>query len=203
MDLHTCCCDGDVNELDRLLGNEHYRRQINDIGCDGYTLLCWASSMGYLEIVQVLINHGADVNKKDRYGSPPLNDASICGHLDIVKELIKNGASINGRDTNGETPLHVASTRGYSEIVLELFRSAERYDLSIESLVNDRGYKGWTPLHLASMYDKVEVIQILLEYADISIKNDDGKTASEVAKTDEVRALIDQPISEIKEPEFL
>jgi serine/threonine-protein phosphatase 6 regulatory ankyrin repeat subunit B len=199
MDLHTCC-NGNVDELNRLLENEQYLRHIDDIDCDGRTPLVQASIDGYVEIVQILISHGADVNKTSRYGGAPLHYACDGGHLDTVKELIKNGARINGKNGNGETSLHIASADGHSDIVLELFRSAERSNLSIASLVNDRGFDGWTPLHLASKYGHVDVIQLLLVYADISIKNDKRKTASDIAKTDEIRALITQPLPEIKDP---
>jgi hypothetical protein len=40
------------------------------------------------------------------------------------------------------------------------------------------------------MYGNVDVIRILMEYSDTLIENDEGKLASNVAKTDDIRDLI-------------
>jgi ankyrin repeat protein len=38
----------------------------------------------------LLIEHGADVNAKDRFGFAPLHDSDSKGYIEIVKLLIKN-----------------------------------------------------------------------------------------------------------------
>lgn len=54
------------------------------------------------EIVQVLIEHGADVNDPGRSGCngiTPLHDACQNGHLEIVQLLLNHGADVNARDS--------------------------------------------------------------------------------------------------------
>ena len=51
--------------------------------------LLWASENGYLEVVKLLIENGADVSAKDNYA---LRWASRYGHLEVAKLLIENGA---------------------------------------------------------------------------------------------------------------
>jgi ankyrin repeat protein len=48
-----------------------------------------ASYNGYLDLVKLLINNGADVNAKNNFGFTSLMLASVNDHMDIVNLLIK------------------------------------------------------------------------------------------------------------------
>jgi ankyrin repeat protein len=73
---------------------------------------------GHLEIVKVLIKHGADVDKpKTDVGATPLLIAAQKGHLEIVKVLLENGANIDKSTDDGIAPLFIAVQEGYLEIV--------------------------------------------------------------------------------------
>lgn len=58
------------------------------------TALVEASEKGYLEIVNILINSGVDVNIETYLGTP-LGQAALQGHLDVVIRLIEAGADVN------------------------------------------------------------------------------------------------------------
>ena len=65
-----------------------------------------------IDIVQLLIVNGAEVNTKDTDGWTPLHilcyDYENDNLIDIVQLFIENGAEVNAKDTeNGLTPLHV------------------------------------------------------------------------------------------------
>ncbi len=51
------------------------------------------------EIVQELIERGADINAMNNSGITALMSASFNGHIEVVKELIKRGADVNARKT--------------------------------------------------------------------------------------------------------
>ena len=87
-----------------------------------------ASHRGYLEIVQELLQAGADPNISDEDGMSPLIWASSKGHLEIVQELLRpsfgrvdqfTGVGTNPNIANryGVTPLYWASYRGNLKIV--------------------------------------------------------------------------------------
>ena len=54
--------------------------------------LVWASSNGHLEIVRLLLEHGADVHARD---DEVLIWASRNGHLEVVRLLLNKGADIH------------------------------------------------------------------------------------------------------------
>jgi hypothetical protein len=70
--------------------------------------LHYAVRDGDLKEVRKLLDKGADVNARDKYGWTPLHEAASYGHLDIVKLLVERGADVNARDKDGRTPLDLA-----------------------------------------------------------------------------------------------
>lgn len=59
-----------------------------------FSALVEASEKGCLEIVNLLIDTGIDVNIETLFGTP-LGQASWQGHIDVVRRLIKAGADVN------------------------------------------------------------------------------------------------------------
>ena len=66
-----------------------------------------ASQNSHVDVVQILIEAGADPNKTDENGRSALNTAASKGHEDIVKLLIDAGADLNVKGKWG-TPLKEA-----------------------------------------------------------------------------------------------
>jgi ankyrin repeat protein len=64
------------------------------------------------EIINLLLNAGADVNAKDEYGgSLPLHKAAVIGSRgnDVVELLLGKGADVNSYDEDGKTPFVLRS----------------------------------------------------------------------------------------------
>ena len=70
-----------------------------------------------IDIVRLLLNHGADTNIPDCRHSTPLHKASSCGWPEIVRLLLSYGAKVNEKDGQGRTPFRVASSEGHNEVM--------------------------------------------------------------------------------------
>ena len=94
---------------------------------EGQTALHKSSYLGDLEIVQRLVEGGADVNQQDAKGYSSLCAAAQNGHLKIVKLLVKKGANIHEADQYGRNPLHMAAFNHRHETVDYLIRKGAEF----------------------------------------------------------------------------
>lgn len=87
-----------------------------------------ACLQGNLETVKEQIENGADLNKKDQFGSTPLQIAVTFNRLNIVETLLNAGAEINLTNNDGSTPLQTAAFFGRIEIVRVLLeKGADKF----------------------------------------------------------------------------
>ena len=107
--------DKNIVECRRLI--ETGEANVNgDRGQDEWTALHYASYRGYLEISELLVSSGADVNIRDGFGQTALHRAFMNGHLKIVQLLLCQGADMSIRDNIGRTALDIASSYGCLEV---------------------------------------------------------------------------------------
>jgi cytohesin len=146
---------------------------------DGSTPLHIAAGSGALDVVQLLVEAGADINSHNDVGLTPLHqaiyqsDRSDEDSIDLrtIDWLVTHGADVNAIDTGGRTPLHYAlhpllidylvahgaKVDARDSAIATPLHYAARFGVvaAMEHLldagadVNARMYEAWTPLHVA------------------------------------------------------
>jgi ankyrin repeat protein len=184
---------GEVKWMQLILDNN---RDPN-LQCDGNTPLHNAMIISISwerkkEVITLLLERGAKINKPNQRGWIPLHSASRGDYpLQTLKFLIENGADINAKTPEGETVLHTyIGEYGFIETPeLVAYLIQQKVDM------NAQDNNGNTPLHrickilarcnlnLADRISLFEVLVILVESdADLAIKNKEQKTPWDLIK---------------------
>ena len=116
-DIHIFSKNGDLYGFNELIAAGGV--DINESGEYGDTPLHYASDIGHLEVVNVLVAAGAEVNKTNVDGNTPLHDASRNGHLEVVKALIRAKADVRIENDQGQAPVDIARTNEIRQYIHE------------------------------------------------------------------------------------
>ncbi len=88
-----------------------------------------------------LIGKGADVNKLDNLGTPPLETAARAGCIEMMQLLIDHGAKVDGLDSDKQTALMGAAMRNQA--------AAIKFLLAHGANIETGAPRGYTPLAIA------------------------------------------------------
>ena len=126
--LHTFCKGGKFKKVKEFIqtckdlpSRLAYRR-----GVFGYTPLHEAVSNGHSNILELLLQHGGDLNCRDNRGYTLLHLAASSGHINCVRVLLANDVDITCTDEYGKTPLQTAELSS-KHVVVRMLRSAGKY----------------------------------------------------------------------------
>ncbi|XP_050026733.1 ankyrin repeat, SAM and basic leucine zipper domain-containing protein 1-like [Dermacentor andersoni] len=146
-----------------------------------WSALVQAGYSGCAEMVQLLIDHGADVNAAKGFATPLM---AVCGSqkgteaalVTCAEVLLKHGADPDLADRDGVTPLMLAAREGYCqliELLLDRGVDAKRLDS-----------QGWTSLSWAAFAGQGRAARFLLmkvPFDMISLVTLDGQMPSDLA----------------------
>lgn len=176
----------------------------------GWTALHTAARSGQLEVVRLLLEHGADPNAREAGDNTyPLHWAAAARHLEIIRALLEAGGDVHGFGDVHELDVIGWATYFHPEegeqppdvVPLLLERGARHHIFSalsvgdaslLRALVEDhpdvldrrmsRFEHGLTPLHFVMSGKRYDLLDLLIELgADLEAKDDRGQTPLAVA----------------------
>ena len=161
---------------------------------EGYTALHYACHHRIENMVDLLLDKGADVEITESTGKKPLHIACQKGYIDIIEALLHNPFGVHvdinmkkgseDGESPGATPLHeVILDYGYLRNKFEVIEFLLKNGADVNA-VDDNGE---TPLHyviqslnshsLDAYEESIEIANFLInEGADVNISNADGNT---------------------------
>lgn len=153
VNIWTAAAMGDSSAVERELAANP--ALIAGYSSDGWTPLHLAAFFGHKDLVEFLVNRGADVKARsaNTMCNFPLHAAVAARHTEVAAILLSHGAEIDGRQAGGYTALHSAAANGdESTIRLLLAHEANR------ELQNEEGK---TPMDMARERDQPRAVELL------------------------------------------
>ena len=148
----NACLEGNKRFVERYIKN---KENLNVTDSEYNTGLIYAIHKGYYDIVKILIDAGADINKQNKLGGTALSVAAFNEDKEILKLLIDNNINLNSKlKKDGHTPLICASHENNTDIVKILVEAGA--DVNIKD--NDN----MTALNYAVYNDNYEIAEILV-----------------------------------------
>uniref|UniRef100_A0A673NR54 non-specific serine/threonine protein kinase n=1 Tax=Sinocyclocheilus rhinocerous TaxID=307959 RepID=A0A673NR54_9TELE len=179
--------DDNVPGLKHLLGSlTSY--DINQPNKHGTPPLLIAAGCGNVQIIDVLMKKGAEIQAFDKTGATAIYHAARHGHVGTLRFLHEKKCPLDIQDKSGETALHVAARYGNVDVVQYLCSIHANPDLV------DREQE--TPLHCAAWHGYSAVARALCEAGcDVNARNREGEspllTASARGFKDIVECLLE------------
>ena len=147
----SAAINGDVSLVERLL------QEGVPVDCAvdevDYTALSPAAQFNRTDVIRLLLQKGADVNKRDRFGRTPVHHAARDNSTEAIAMLIEHGASINITDDEGDTPVHWAVRWNKTEAIAMLIKHGASINMT-----TDMGYK---PFDWASRHKSEAAVRML------------------------------------------
>ncbi|XP_042313631.1 poly [ADP-ribose] polymerase tankyrase-2 isoform X4 [Sceloporus undulatus] len=119
-ELFEACRNGDVERVKRLVRPENVNGR--DTAGRKSSPLHFAAGFGRRDVVEYLLQSGANVHARDDGGLIPLHNACSFGHAEVVNLLLRHGADPNARDNWNYTPLHEAAIKGKIDVCIVLLQ---------------------------------------------------------------------------------
>ena len=112
-ELRQAAVEGNKDGVSRILSSG----MVDANNLTPWGILYQGARCGHKDVVQLLLDRGAEPNMADQNGMTPLHYAAFKGHKDVVQLLLERGAEQNMAAQKGFTPLHLAAFGAHKDVV--------------------------------------------------------------------------------------
>ncbi|KAN0025947.1 hypothetical protein ACTFIU_001711 [Dictyostelium citrinum] len=164
---------------------------------EGHTPLHWACIKADSSFVLQLVENGADIHLTDKRGYNALLHAAQYNEVNSVRYLIEKGLDpVQCKDVQLHTAVHWTAFQGHANMA--------RYFISLGVDPNAQDIQGRTAFHWGCLKGHKQVVTMLCSYdgqdsIDKSIRDNDGKTAYQLAESKEHYEIIDYLDTKLKD----
>ena len=159
-----------------LLILKYYPKYVNSRDEDNTTALMEASFHGNMNMVNLLLEHGANPDLENNNGDTAITDAALGnpfgrGHIHVIRLLLEKGANIDYQNYKGETALIITSSDGNRDVVRLLIEHGANLNLQKKNTKE-------TALIEASYEDYPHIVSMLIRAgANLNMEEKTHKTA--------------------------
>ena len=165
--LHICSQFGLDELLLDLLLQGHL--SINAGTEMGTTLIIKAASRGFVSMVKILLDRGADPHLENWYGNA-LHCAAEAGNCATIRELVIYGMSPNSCKQYARRPLSCTIDNDHADAFETLITLGA--DINGIDYHCNGGYHGLSILHMVALYDSLNIMDVILKHGWIDMKED-------------------------------
>ncbi len=223
----SAASQGDYDSL--MLVKKHagssanFKELINRKDYDGRTALHLAAKGSHKEMVEALLDHGADPQCRDRWGDLAIHDAEDQDIKDILKQAMgikkdpppirpgkwapAKGAKKTERELNDRFGLEGAPVCASTPDLLEVLWAAANGDLltirrhvACGRPLHVADYDHRTPLHLAAAQGHADVLRFLINFFQNQVSRFDDKSKALKTRLSWPDRWSRTPLDELKEP---
>lgn len=159
--VNLACCHGRFGVAKLLL--DGYGASMECESETGWSALRSAAAYGHTEILNYLLERGANIKVRNNIGWTCLHSAADEGHTSAVQALLDHGANPEDAAHQGWTALTLAADKGhYNTVQILLERGVD-----VEQSCTNQ----WTALCMAADHGDLFTIKLLLDYgANIAVR---------------------------------
>jgi ankyrin repeat protein len=141
--------------------------EVNQLSVDNTTALHWAVYRKDLDLVERLLDMGADPDRPNDYGATPMTVASEHGEYAIMQALVDAGGDIDSPNRDGQTLLMAVARTGNTQTARLLLDHGANVNAS-------ENWGGQSALMWASSQQQPAMVALLVEHgADVNARGRD------------------------------